>query len=66
VYGRPRFLAEPLGLPSAFVERIYRFSQTIGALYDELSRIVWDDPKLLDSLYALTHEEWEHLVRLTH
>ena len=54
VYGRPRFLAKPLGLSAAFLDRIYTFSRTIGALYDELSTIVWARPELLDSFYALT------------
>ena len=54
VYGRPRFLAEPLAVPAQFAGRIYDFSRRIGALYDELSQIVWDHPEFLDSFYALT------------
>ncbi len=46
VYGRPRFLAEPLVLPPAFLESIYDVSARVGALYDALCQILWDDPEL--------------------
>ncbi|MFT6395478.1 MAG: glutathionylspermidine synthase [Bradymonadia bacterium] len=54
VYGRPRFLAEPLIFPKLFVAEMYDVSRRIGALYDELAQVVWDAPEVLDSFYALT------------
>ena len=40
VYGRPRFLAEPLATPASYLERLYEFSRRVGTLYDELAQIV--------------------------
>ena len=54
VYGRPRFLAEPLATPAAYLDRLYQFARRIGALYDELARVAWNDPDVLDSFYGFT------------
>ena len=54
VYGRPRFLAEPLATPASYLDRLYQFARRIGALYDELAQVVWAAPDVLDSFYAFT------------
>ncbi len=54
VYGRPRFVAEPLVFSKEFLDDIYEATRRIGALYDELAQVVWGSPEVLDSFYAVT------------
>lgn len=53
-YSTRRFDERPLVLATPFYERLLALGDAIGALYDEVARVVWDDPSLLDSFYRLT------------
>jgi glutathionylspermidine synthase len=50
---RPIFWSSPLEVEPAFVERVYREGERIGALFEELCRIVQGEPALLDSFFSL-------------
>lgn len=52
--GRPRFRAEPVLLTRAEQRVLYEAAEAMAAVYDELCRIVSDDPALLDEFFALT------------
>ena len=54
VDGRPRFQATPLLLRSAEQHALYRAAEEMAAVYDELCRIVSDEPRLLDHFFSLT------------
>jgi glutathionylspermidine synthase len=51
--GRPIFLSAPIVLADDFVARLYREGERVGALFEELARIVWDEPALLDDFFHL-------------
>jgi len=52
--GQPRFRPAPLFLRSAEQRALYRAAEEMAAVYDELVRIVSDEPRLLDDFFALT------------
>jgi glutathionylspermidine synthase len=54
VDGQPRLRQEPLLLSRSEQRTLYRAAEEMVAVYDELCRIVADDPTLLDSFFALT------------
>lgn len=54
VYGRARFLAEPLYLTEGFRDGIYRASADVGALFESLSRLLLDEPELYEAFYTPT------------
>ncbi|MFT4703761.1 MAG: glutathionylspermidine synthase [Bradymonadia bacterium] len=53
-YTRRRFDNRPLIMGTQLIELLSQVAADIGALYDELCQIVWDNPDLLDSYYQLT------------
>ena len=52
--GQPRLRQEPLLLSHSEQRTLYRAAEAMVAVYDELCRIVADEPTLLDSFFALT------------
>jgi len=54
VDGQPRFRQEVLLLSRSEQRTLYRAAEDMVAVYDELCRIVADEPTLLDSFFALT------------
>jgi glutathionylspermidine synthase len=54
VDGRPRLRQEPLLLTRSEQRALYRAAEDMAAVYDELCRIVADEPALLDSFFSLT------------
>jgi glutathionylspermidine synthase len=54
VDGQPRLRQEPLVLSRSEQRTLYRAAEEMAAVYDELCRIVADEPALLDSFFALT------------
>jgi glutathionylspermidine synthase len=54
VDGQPRLRQEPLVLSQSEQRTLYRAAEEMAAVYDELCRIVRDEPTLLDSFFALT------------
>lgn len=51
--GRPIFFSAPLVMEEPFLARVYKEGERVGALYEELCRIVWDEPALLDDFFHL-------------
>lgn len=54
VYGRPRFLTEPLVLPGDFRDALYTASTRVGALYNALGQVLWADPELHRTFFQPT------------
>ncbi len=54
IFGHRRFRIEPVMLPAATYRRLREAAEAIGRVYDELARIVWDQPSLLDDYFHLT------------
>jgi glutathionylspermidine synthase len=52
--GQERFRLEPVVLPGSLYERICAASEGIARAYDELARIIWERPALVDSYFSLT------------
>ncbi|MGC4087625.1 MAG: glutathionylspermidine synthase family protein [Polyangiaceae bacterium] len=52
--GQPRFRAEPLLIDASQQRELYRAAERMAAVYDELCRIVGDEPALLDGFFAMT------------
>jgi len=52
--GQPRLRQAPLLLSRSDQRTLYRAAEEMVAVYDELCRIVADEPTLLDSFFALT------------
>jgi glutathionylspermidine synthase len=52
--GRPRFRAEPVVMGAAEQRVLYRAAEDMARVYDELCRIVGDEPSLLDDFFGLT------------
>ncbi|MFY8001125.1 MAG: glutathionylspermidine synthase family protein [Candidatus Kapaibacteriota bacterium] len=48
IEGKPRFRMEPLLLPQTEYAKLSEAAERIGALYDELCRLVLNNPSLLD------------------
>jgi glutathionylspermidine synthase len=54
VDGRPRLRQAPLVLTSGQQHALYTAAEAMAGVYDELCRLVGDEPALLDSFFALT------------
>jgi len=54
VDGQPRLRKEPLLLSPSAQRVLYRAAEEMVAVYDELCRIIRDEPTLLDSFFSLT------------
>jgi len=54
VDGQPRFRQEPLLISRSAQRTLYRAAEEMVAVYDELCRIVADEPTLLETFFALT------------
>lgn len=52
--GQERFRLEPVILPHEQYRNMCDAAESIGRAYDELSRIVWNTPSLLDDYFHLT------------
>lgn len=52
--GQERFRLEPVVLDEGLYARIKEAGEAIARAYDELARIVWERPELLDSYFSLT------------
>jgi hypothetical protein len=52
VDGQPRLRQKPLVLSEREQRTLYRAAEEMAAVYDELCRIVRDEPTLLDSFFA--------------
>ena len=52
--GAPRFRLQGLVLPAARARALRRAAERVGAVYQELVGLVWQDPRLLDDFFALT------------
>lgn len=52
--GAPRFREEPVVLSAAQARAMYRASEAIAEVYNELCLLVADAPELLDSFFGLT------------
>ncbi len=54
IEGRERFRLQPLFLPEQLYRRFQEAAEAIGRAYDELARIVWEQPELLQDYFGLT------------
>lgn len=63
VYGVPRFHGGALVLSQDAHRRLYEAARRIGALYQQLAEIIWAEPELLDSFYALS--PWQKYIWLS-
>jgi glutathionylspermidine synthase len=52
--GAPRFRAEPLVLPARLADEMYRASEAVASVYNEMCQLVADEPRFLDDFFALT------------
>ena len=52
--GVERFQLSPVVLDSVMFDRLYLAAKAIGLMHDELARIVWNEPELLDNYFHLT------------
>jgi glutathionylspermidine synthase len=59
----PRFYGGPLVLGPGLWDRFREAARDIGALYDELARLVWEEPGWLDEFYAFS--PWQRLLWLS-
>ncbi len=61
--GRPRFREEPLLLGAGELAALYRASEEVASVYDELCGIVAESPALLDDFFHLT--PWQKAMWLS-
>jgi glutathionylspermidine synthase len=52
--GEPRFRHEPIVVSAALQRELYRASEEVAAVYDEMCRVVAEHPHLLDDFFCLT------------
>ena len=52
--GAPRFRLQGVVMPPARARALRRAAERVGAVYQELVGLVWQDPRLLDDYFALT------------
>lgn len=52
--GEPRFREEPLVLDAELAGALYRASEEVAAVYNELCQLVADEPRFLDDFFHLT------------
>lgn len=52
--GKPRLRAEPLCVPRALAQRMYRAAESVAEVYNELCLIVSEHPNLLDDFFCLS------------
>lgn len=51
-FGRRRFDERPWAISASLRDRLWGVGRSIAALYDELARLVWEEPELLETFYA--------------
>ncbi len=69
VDGEPRFAVEPVVLSKARAAELTRAAEDVGALYDELCRVVADEPELTTDFFGLTPVQrmmWEMSLPMWH
>jgi glutathionylspermidine synthase len=54
IYGQERFRLEPIVIPDNVYARLCEAAEAMGRAYEELARIVWDRPSLLDDYFHMT------------
>ena len=52
--GAPRFRLQGVVMPPARARALRRAAERVGAVYQELVGLVWQEPRLLDDYFALT------------
>jgi glutathionylspermidine synthase len=52
--GSPRFCSEPVVLSASTARELYRASEEVAAVYNEMCLIVADEPRLLDDFFMMT------------
>src|SRR5262245_40506461 len=52
--GAPRFRAEPILVNGELARELYRASEDVAAVYNEMCLIVADEPRFLDDFFAMT------------
>jgi glutathionylspermidine synthase len=52
--GEPRFRSEPVLLNAKLARDLYRVSEEVAAVYNEMCLIVTDEPRFLDDFFGLT------------
>jgi glutathionylspermidine synthase len=52
--GAPRFRAEPVVVSARLARELYRASEEVAAVYNEMCLIVADEPRLLDDFFMMT------------
>jgi glutathionylspermidine synthase len=52
--GAPRFRAEPVVVSARLARELYRASEAVAAVYNELCLIIADEPRLLDDFFMMT------------
>ncbi len=52
--GAPRFRSEPVIVDARLARELYRASEEVAAVYNEMCLIVADEPRLLDDFFMLT------------
>ncbi|MCC6646876.1 MAG: glutathionylspermidine synthase family protein [Polyangiaceae bacterium] len=67
--GAPRFALDPIVLSARREEALVRAAEDVGALYDELCRVVIDEPELATTFFCLTPTQrlmWEMSLPMWH
>ena len=52
--GAPRFRAEPVIVSEGLARELYRASEEVAAVYNEMALIVADEPRFLDDFFMMT------------
>jgi glutathionylspermidine synthase len=52
--GAPRFRSEPIVLSAGVARELYRASEEVAAVYNEMCQHISDEPRLLDDFFMLT------------
>ena len=69
IEGQPRFRQEPYVVEASFAADLYRASEEVAAVYNELCLIVADEPRFLDEFFGLTPYQkamWQASAPLWH
>jgi glutathionylspermidine synthase len=54
VFGEPRFREEPVVIPASEAREMYRVSESVAEVYNELCLMVADEPEVLDTFFGLS------------
>src|SRR5262245_11222433 len=52
--GKPRLSVDPVKIPAALARRMYRASESVAEVYNELCLVVSEHPHLLDDFFCLS------------